>query len=275
MISAATALGKGNEGSGGGSGVAAEITYATDSFIATVKKHPNLFPGVDPEALSAMNPNIFIAHEPIQFCNKLGTLEAYSNKKGNYSRFVLSSWLGKTWEEKVLLAGHERLVLAGLEKSNQYHISSKLYDAKIQELEAKYGEAESICSISEYACAETKKVERHFVGIVENVRTGGYGVPTAKKLFQMAKLALDSMILSTIEQKQIEIDREIFGVNKEARKKEVEEKTMLAVGKHFRPMIRQLEQLAESGKNNDEVCVSNTNELLNNETSATEVSPAF
>lgn len=112
-------------GTGGGNMVAAEIQRATDEFIAIVRANEQLF-GIRASQLEIPGVQIRVTSKPILSCDGRSEFDAGSTR--NQSVFNRFNWLNQdSWLAKVHLAGHERLILLGLEKSNQYPISNRLF----------------------------------------------------------------------------------------------------------------------------------------------------
>ncbi|RYZ92708.1 MAG: hypothetical protein EOP06_03455 [Proteobacteria bacterium] len=125
---------KGNEGGGGGNMLAAEITRATTEFISVVRNNIELFPELNADRLADQRISILITTEVIRSCDGIGEFNAVSRKEELTSTFNAASWLSQpTWLEKVRLAGHERLVVLGLENSNRYEISNRIFEAGLNQ----------------------------------------------------------------------------------------------------------------------------------------------
>lgn len=169
--------------SGGGSGIAAEITRATDEFIRLVRENPRHFPGVDANYLASFDPTIKVTGQTIEFCDKSGVLEADTNINAGVSRFNLSDWLTKDWKGKVHLAGHERLVLAKLERSNRYDISNRIFAVFNEQREKKFGPTQDLCSLGSQACAIKNRIISQVKIIIAGARTGEIRMNMAKQFF--------------------------------------------------------------------------------------------
>lgn len=231
---------------GGGSGTAAEITRATDAFIQIVEKYPHLFPQVDSSALKAQNPQILVTASGINLCNGLGRLEAFSDIDKNLSVFSYGAWVKKSWIEKVQLAGHERLVLAGQEDSNKYSLSNKIYDARIQDLISSYGKPQDACALSAVACKNAGEIELSIARIAEGFRNGDFSQAGAERLLKNTEANVESTILLVVGLKKMELEKRTMVQNRAKALATYQDTVRLAFESQFRPMFEEARSLIEA-----------------------------
>jgi hypothetical protein len=125
---------RGGAGPGGGRGFAAEVQRVTDIGIAIVEANRDQFAGVNVDALKAVNDPVQIIVSPaeIRSCEGLVKFDALSanlnvdGMKLRLSEFDRSAWLGKDSLERLQITIHERFVITGYEKSNQYSLTNKV-----------------------------------------------------------------------------------------------------------------------------------------------------
>lgn len=257
MICGLTSMAHADKDRGGGSGTAAEITRATEAFIQAVEKYPNLFPQVDPSTLRDVNPQILVSASSIKLCNGRGQLDAYSDATKNFSVFSYSDWAKKSWIEKVQLAGHERLVLAGLEESNKYSLSNKIYDTRIQDLIAVYGKPQDPCTLSATACKETRELELILADIAEAIQNKRVSARGAKILLNALELNIESTILLVTGLKEAELEKKAMGQSRREKIiKEYEERVRLAFENHFVVRVAEVRRMIEASQTTpDRMCV--------------------
>jgi len=236
---------------GGGSGVAAEIERATNEFIRVVKDNPDIFQEVDPNQLEIADVSIKVTSGTIKSCASNAELEAYSYPEKNESVFNITSWMGKRrWFDKMLLAGHERLVLAGLEPSNRYHISNKLYEVKLKELGKK--EPQTPCSISPYACRLKEDMEESLGNLIRLHREGSLTAGEYSSLVESNKNVLEVGKLSIIGFYKIELEKKWYIRDKAEKIVEYTELVDAAFSMHFNPIF---EEAMEITPNEPVTCV--------------------
>lgn len=239
---------EGSEGTGGGSGVAAEIVRATNTFIKAVENNPDLFVGIDPVKLRSIKAQILVTGHAIQICKNQGELEAWSDVQSNYSKFSLPAWLGKDELSKIQLVGHERLVLAGYEASNTYDFSNKIYDVETRKLESLYRDAPEICSFGKEACAGKIELEKQIAQIVRvSGKLTAYGcLKLLRRVNEIIDIQADATALNSAE------------YHNKKRFEAYNAQVHLAYNKHFGPILNDARKLITQDYQSAEVaaCVS-------------------
>lgn len=186
---------EGGHSGGGGTGIAASITRATNDFISIVEDNPAVFPELDVRKLKAANPQILPTAQKINSCDGLATLEAVSDSAANKSVFNIEAWKQKTDViEKIFLAGHERLVLLGYERSNQYPISNRVFALGLAGAKLERASSNSCAWISDI-CADLEKLEDSVEST--NVRFKSREISVDEALISMKgqKLFADQILL--------------------------------------------------------------------------------
>lgn len=243
-------------GTGGGSGINAEIQRATDAFISVVAASPDLFPDVDPHKLVNVRARITVTAKQIESCDHNAILEAYSDRDQNKSVFNLSAWVAKSWIEKVLLAGHERLVLTGYERSNRYNLSNRIYDIQPSAMAEKTGTAPDICDFGEFWCKFKSNADLMIAKLASDVSKGTLTTESAKALLKMQENSITGQIDSLVAIKAIEIEKSPFSFlgNPQSELKAYENKVRFAFESHFRPIFKEA-QKAVKGLSPDVTCI--------------------
>ena len=253
----------GGVGGGGGSGLAGEIYRATNVFIEAVKNNPDIFKGVDPNALTSLvNPvthkpildprthkpvpvEILVTDDSIKTCVGDGTLDAHSDAAKGYSLFNVSAWASDDDMEKVQLAGHERLVLAGYEKSNQYNISDRIYDVEVKDLEKIYGSVPNICSFGHPACQDARQLNARIASAITAVKLGKWPADQASTVLDSLRLAEKNIILLMFAIKQDQLNHRFFMTRRRAAKivADYNARLNLAFASHFDPLFDELQKV--------------------------------
>lgn len=232
--------------SGGGSGIAAEIQRATNEFIRMVEVNPGKFPGIDPQILKTIDPEIRVTGKPIDFCDQGGSLEAYSDLGKVQTTFHLGSWAKKSWLEKVLLAGHERLVLAQYEKSNRYPFSNKVYEIDRENQEKNTGPIKGICELGERSCEFAKDAEAGIGMIISGFGAGDLTQSEGKSLLDDEQTVIEMHLVLLAGLKKIEIQRRWinFG-DPQVEVVKYEQQVRLAYENHFRPLLLEAKRMID------------------------------
>lgn len=240
---------------GGGSGTAAEVERATDAFIQMVEDHPELFPRIDPHRLKQQRTNILITYARINVCDKSSSLDAYTDLQTGDTYFNLSQWLKKSWIEKVQLAGHERLVLAGYEPSNRYHISNRVFQVDQQRRIQKYGYQENDCE-SEFAlCQIVDRAKRNVAVFLEKHATGHLAPEDIHHLLRSSQAVNRIMLRTLLGKKELELSRRLFVVNKDQKARRYAERLQLSYDMHVAPIYRNALQSLEQEERRNIECV--------------------
>jgi hypothetical protein len=241
-----SASARGGANGGGGSGISAEVERATAAFIQIVRQNPNIFEGVNADYLESFHPDILVTKDPIKFCNNLGDLDADSDSEQNYSRFNLAVWIAKDWFGKIFISGHERLVLAGLERSNEYQISNKLYSHRVQSFERENGTLKTMCDFGAYACDEFSKLQGRISSVIEMSASKIIDLKRAKLHLDMIEESAQIVLLVLKGHEEFRVTRHLFNFNNEQKLKDYNESMQMAYEKQFRPIfieaIRVLEE---------------------------------
>lgn len=241
---------------GGGSSVAAEIQRATDEFISAVRTNPKMFPGIDAEVLARLDPEILVTAASISHCNSDAKLDAVSDFRKNQSKFNASSWLSKSWLEKVHLAGHERLVLAGYERSNRYTESNKIFSVDLQNREKQFGAAKDLCDFGVKSCQFKKTFTDALSRLLSGVNSGEVRANVADYMLDGERDVAQMQVLLLVGLKKIEIQRRWINLKDPA--VEVEEyrhEVQLAYDHYTRPLLQEVNNLIKEKSYEETECV--------------------
>lgn len=132
----------------------------TQKFIQLVEDNPSYFPGISANELRNLRVQVTPVRALIKICGKPSTLDGYTDVKLRETIFTDDRFSGMSPTAALVFAGHERLVLAGIEKSNSYPYSSRIYDI----LEKQRGKGKDfyppsfICRWGPFACRQKKAI---------------------------------------------------------------------------------------------------------------------
>lgn len=220
---------------GGGSGLAAEIARATSDFINIVRNNRSQFPGVNPYLLERLHTEYVIVNATIRNCETNGELDAYTDKSTGKTTFNRKRWVEKTWQEKVHLAGHERLVLAGLEESNQYNLSNMVFLTDDLGKIKNKSQVSSVCEFGKHVCVRTKDIENNLSELFKFYEDGDFSSSDFAHYTDSYKGVVESELLIAIGLKAIELEKSFFTSKKEQKLADYRRKLELALNYNFMP----------------------------------------
>ncbi len=235
----------GADTSGGGSGLAAEISRATEAFIVLVEKNPKLFSNISAKQLRALDPDIRLTGAKITSASG-DELEAWSDSSLNYSQFNLQAWIAKDDWAKIQLAGHERLVLAGLENSNRYDISNRVYEVKIDQFVNLYGKVKDICSFGAGACESKQFFEAHILSILSSFMDQTIDKSTALENLKDTRAVIESEIQVLVLRYNQSLR---LKTNRRAAAEKYNKQIRLAFEVHFNPIFVDVQNLIMGAAN--------------------------
>lgn len=232
---------------GGGSFHAAEVSRATEAFIELIEQNPQLFPEVDPRLLRSLDPEIKITTDKIEVCESIdqvprgrrkAILDAFSDTKANTSVFHLGTWLSRGWIEKVQFAGHERLVLAGYERSNRYSISNRVFQAELNRVLDREFTDTDFCGLFYDGCGFIQMLEKQVEDVVELRRSREIKIEDATMALDDFKVLLSSSIRGQIVAYKAKLQKQLIHFTRPEKKIErYSQLVRAAMMNHFKPIL--------------------------------------